>query len=57
MQKKRVLQENENFANARLVRNFLETAIMNQADRLYLEGEFSNEQLCKIEYEDVVDIV
>jgi SpoVK/Ycf46/Vps4 family AAA+-type ATPase len=57
VQKKRVLQENENFANARLVRNFLETAIMNQADRLYLEGEFSNEQLCKIEYEDVVDIV
>jgi SpoVK/Ycf46/Vps4 family AAA+-type ATPase len=50
-------QENANFSNARLVRNFLETAIMNQADRLYLERELSNERLCMIEYWDVVDIV
>lgn len=42
------------FANARLVRNFLETAIMNQADRLYAKGgELSDEELLTLEEEDV----
>lgn len=45
-----------NFANARLVRNFLETAVMNQADRLYDKQPLSDEALRTLEYEDVKDI-
>lgn len=39
-----------------MVRNFLETAVMNQADRLYNEQPLTNEELCTIEYEDVQSI-
>lgn len=48
----------ENFANARLVRNYLETSIMNQADRLYAgdRDSLSDEELCTIEIEDVESI-
>ena len=47
----------DNFANARMVRNYLESAIMNQADRIYGMGEnVSDQQLCRVEYEDVVGI-
>ena len=45
-----------NFANARLVRNFLETAVMNQADRLYAKQPLSDEELKVLEYEDVKGI-
>ncbi len=46
----------DNFANARMVRNFLETAIMNQADRLYEISPLSNSMLRTLEYEDVIGI-
>ncbi len=53
-----IVEGNENFANARLVRNFLETAVMNQSDRLYLIDmeELSNKKLCRIEFDDVQSI-
>ena len=54
--KKPLFEENENFANARLVRNYLETAIMNQADRLYGMDQLSDGKLRILEYEDVVGI-
>jgi len=55
--KKTMLENKENFANARIVRNFLETSIMNQADRLYDKREtVSNEELTTIEIEDVKNI-
>ena len=44
------------FANARLVRNFLETAVMNQADRLYSQQPLTDEELSTLEYEDVKSI-
>lgn len=57
LQKKQPVVEGANFSNARMVRNFLETAVMNQADRLYNEQPLTNEELCTIEYEDVQSIV
>ena len=58
VQKKALVVEGDgHFANARLVRNYLETAIMNQADRIYSKGEkISDEELCLLEYEDVENI-
>ncbi len=49
------LEKTEDFANARLVRNYLETAVMNQSDRLYGEDRenLSDEELNTIELEDV----
>lgn len=49
-------ERQDNFANARLVRNYLETSIMNQADRLYGKDNLSDTELCLIEYEDVHNI-
>lgn len=46
----------ENFANARLVRNYLETSIMNQADRLFGRANLTDTELCMIELEDVHNI-
>lgn len=43
----------ENFANAREVRNFFESAILNQADRLFGIKNPSNEQLCTLIIDDV----
>lgn len=55
--KSTMLENKENFANARIVRNFLETSIMNQADRLYdNRDELSDEELTTIEIGDVKDI-
>lgn len=45
-----------NFANAREVRNYFEKAIMNQADRLFLIDNPTNEQLCTLELEDIKNI-
>ena len=56
LQKKMPVVEEANFSNARMVRNFLKTAVMNQADRLYDEQPLMDEELCKIEYEDVKSI-
>ncbi|MBR2560585.1 MAG: hypothetical protein IKE31_00385, partial [Eubacterium sp.] len=57
IKKKPLFKDNEDFANARLVRNYLETAIMNQADRLCSMSPVSDEMLRTLEYEDVVGIV
>lgn len=43
----------ENFANAREVRNFLEKAITNQADRIFEVDDPTSEQLSSLELEDV----
>lgn len=51
-----VVEGSGNFANARLVRNFLETAVMNQADRLYGNKTLSDDELETIRHEDVKDI-
>lgn len=56
-QKRVPVVEGANFSNARLVRNFLETAVMNQADRLYNTQHLTDDELCTIEYEDVKMIV
>ncbi|MCF0133428.1 MAG: AAA family ATPase [Blautia sp.] len=59
LSKRQPIVEGEgNFANARLVRNFLETAVMNQSDRLYTEGaaNLSDNRLNEIIYEDVCNI-
>lgn len=56
LQKKMPVVEGANFSNARMVRYFLETAVMNQADRLYDEQPLTDEELCTIEYEDVKSI-
>lgn len=59
IQKKNTMSETKkDFANARLIRNFLETSIMNQADRLYeMRNEIRDEELMRIEVEDVNKIV
>lgn len=46
----------KNFANAREVRNFFETAMMNQADRLFDEMDLTNEKLMALELPDVQGI-
>ncbi len=48
----------ENFANARMVRNYLESSIMNQADRLFGKdsSSLSDAALCRIELSDVESI-
>lgn len=42
----------ENFANAREVRNFFESAVVSQADRLYGKENLTDEELCRLEVED-----
>ena len=42
----------EDFANAREVRNFFESAIVNQADRLYGKENITDEKLCRLEVDD-----
>lgn len=42
----------EDFANAREVRNFFESAVVSQADRLYGKGDLSDEELCRLEVDD-----
>ena len=42
----------EDFANAREVRNFFESAVVSQADRLYGKGNISDEELCRLETDD-----
>lgn len=40
------------FANAREVRNFFESAVVSQADRLYGQTGLSDEDLCRLEESD-----
>ena len=42
----------EDFANAREVRNFFESAIVSQADRLYGKENITDDELCKLEVDD-----
>ncbi len=42
----------EDFANAREVRNFFESAIVSQADRLYGKENITDEELCRLEVDD-----
>lgn len=42
----------EDFANAREVRNFFESAVVSQADRLYGKENLTDEELCRLEVED-----
>lgn len=51
--KERYEGRDENFANAREVRNYLEKAISNQAVRLIREKQFEDEKLSLIEEEDL----
>ena len=46
----------KNFANAREVRNFFETAMLRQADRLFNVNNPSNEDLMNITVEDIQSI-
>jgi AAA lid domain len=43
----------DNFANARDVRNYFERAISNQANRLGRSGSFREEDLCVLHAEDL----
>lgn len=53
--KKRGIEMEKDFSNARMVRNFLERIVMNQSDRLYLieKDELEDSMLQTIECEDV----
>lgn len=42
----------EDFANAREVRSFFESAIVSQADRLYGRENITDEELCRLEVDD-----
>lgn len=42
-----------NFGNARMVRNFFEAILLNQANRLVLEGEITDSMLQRIVLEDI----
>ena len=48
----RYKERGENFANAREVRNFFESAVVSQADRLYGKVNLTDEELCRLEEED-----
>lgn len=51
---KRVSQSNENFANAREVRNFFEKTLVNQANRISSAGQiFDEEEMLRISLADV----
>ena len=54
---KKYQNRSKNFANAREIRNFFETAMMNQADRLFGKENLSNEELCTLELADVEGIM
>ena len=52
----RYLKRDENFANARDVRNFFEKAIINQANRLSTNQIINDDELMRIKLEDVDNI-
>ncbi len=47
----------ENYANARDARNFLEKALVNQANRLAVLDQITDQQLCTLEKEDFDTII
>ena len=54
---KKYQNRSKNFANAREIRNFFETAMMNQADRLFGKSDVTNEELSTLELADVEGIM
>ncbi len=54
---KKYQNRSKNFANAREIRNFFETAMMNQADRLFGKENLTNEELSTLELADVEGIM
>jgi len=54
---KKYQNRSKNFANAREIRNFFETAMMNQADRLFGRENVTNEELSTLELADVQGII
>lgn len=48
-----VAQKTKNFGNARMVRNYFEQVMMNQANRLALKDSISDAMLCNITIEDI----
>ena len=54
---KKYQNRSKNFANAREIRNFFESAMMNQADRLFGKENLSNEELSTLELADVEGII
>ena len=53
---KRYIERDTNFANGRDVRNYFEIAMVNQANRLSMVSDISNEALSELELEDVQNI-
>ena len=49
---KKYENRDDNFANAREVRNLFEAAIVSQADRLYGKENLSDDELCRLEIDD-----
>lgn len=47
---------NENFSNGRMVRNFIERAILNQANRLHSIKNPTDEELCQLVINDVNEL-
>ncbi len=55
--RKRCAEANENFANARDVRNFVDSALSNQANRIAgIKGEVSDDTLTALTLEDVKNV-
>lgn len=51
--KRKVVTKDENFGNARFIRNIFEKVVQNQADRLARQSNISNEELTIITIDDV----
>ncbi|MGN1318220.1 MAG: hypothetical protein ACI4VF_04335, partial [Lachnospirales bacterium] len=47
------INKGENFANGREVRNYFEAVVVNQANRLVLDKELTNDELAELKIEDV----
>lgn len=52
-----VEHKDQNFGNARFIRNFFEKALTEQANRLALEPNITNEMLAKIEEVDIINAI
>lgn len=48
-----VAYKNKNFGNARMVRNYFEQVLINQANRLVKEGNITDTKLCNLVLEDI----
>ena len=48
-----VAVKQKNFGNARMVRNYFEQCMINQANRLAAKGNFTDAMLCNLTKEDI----